>query len=87
MTPTYIRMYGEGTHVFNDDGNVFEDYVMTARDVSVEKDVILLDAYGELGVNADNSQEYLVDEVHHNEQGRFKLAELISSKIDEIVEK
>ena len=60
---------------------------MAVRESAAEKDVILLDAYGDLGVNADNSQAYLVDEVHHNEQGRYMLAELISNKIDEIVEK
>lgn len=87
MTPTYIHMYGEGTQVFNEDGNVFADYVGATKEVSVEKNVILLDAYQELGVNAENASEYLVDEVHHNEQGRYMLADLISSKIDEIVEK
>jgi len=85
QTPSYISSFDYGEAVLNTEESVLLDYVDFVRVLAEEEDLYLLDAYEDLGVNADNAKDYLVDEVHHTEQGRMMYARLICEKLEEIL--
>lgn len=72
MTPNFIIYNGYGTNPVGEKGYVFTDYVDAVRELAAEYALPVLDQYGELGINQENAAEYLQDEVHLNESGRFE---------------
>lgn len=79
--PNYISYFEHGQDIQSEHGGRLTDYVETARKVAEEMELPFLNSYVELGINADNCDDYLADEVHLNEEGRFLLAEHIIERI------
>lgn len=79
--PNYISYYEHGQDINGEQGGRLTDYVETAGNVAEEMELSFLNSYTELGMNADNCSDYLADEVHLNEEGRFLLAERIIESI------
>lgn len=73
MSPNFIIYNGYGTNPVGEEDHVFTDYVDTVLELAEEYTLPVLDTYGELGINRDNAAEYLQDEVHLNEGGRFEV--------------
>ena len=75
--PNYISYFGHGQDIQSEHGGRLTDYVEAAQKVAEELELPFLNSYIKLGINADNCDDYLADEVHLNEEGRFLLAEHI----------
>lgn len=84
MSPNFIIYNGYGTNSVGEGNFVFTDYVETILELAEEYALPVLDIYGELGVNQDNAAEYLQDEVHLNEGGRFEMGMRILELLREI---
>ena len=84
LTPSYISYYEHGTVIVNEEGSVLNDYVDVVKQIGKEEDVIVFDVHNELGVDANNEKEYLVDMVHHTEKGRLIFGKYICKKMEEL---
>ena len=73
MSPNFIIYNQYGTNPVGEGAYVFTDYVKTVLELAEEYALPVLDNYGELGIDRDNAAEYLQDEVHLNEAGRFEM--------------
>ncbi len=71
MSPNYIYYNHYGTDPVGEKGHVFTDYVESLRGLAEEYHLAVIDYYEELGIDSDNVTEYLQDEIHLNETGRF----------------
>jgi len=80
-TPTFVNIFNQGTEPHGNGGNVLEDYVNAALAVAEECNVTALDNFHSLGINAGNQGEYLADQVHLNEAGRYLMGFRIASLI------
>ena len=81
LTPSYITYYEHGNAVVNEEGSVLQDYVEVVHNIAEQEDVYLFDVYAELGINAENAEDYLVDKIHHSEQGRLLYGKYICNKM------
>lgn len=79
MTPTFCTYFKEGTEKQSEAGGVLTDYVDAVLSLGKELSVTVMDNYRELGINAQNQAEYLVDGCHPKENGCY----LIGNKIIE----
>lgn len=77
MTPTYTGTFSGGTEIQSEKGSILIDYVDAAKFVANEMNVVCLDNYTGLGVDANNLNQYTDDQLHLNEAGRFLLARRI----------
>lgn len=82
MTPNFTSYYGNGTEHRYDAHHTLKDYTDTLFAVAQELDVLLLDNFNELGINADNHSHYLSDGCHPNETGRFLIGQRIALKLN-----
>ncbi len=73
VTPNFIKYNNFGTNPVGEEGNVFVDYVNAVRELGGEYALPVLDFYQELGIEENNFVEYLQDEIHPNETGRFNM--------------
>lgn len=70
-TPNFITTFDNGTSPTGEKGHVLTDYVDAALKVSVEMNVLCFDTYTALGIDEANAHDYLADQCHLNEKGRF----------------
>lgn len=70
-TPTYANIFDGGREPHGEAGSVLEDYVAAALSVAEEFGVTPLDNYYSLNITAENQGQYLLDQVHPNEAGRY----------------
>lgn len=73
VTPNFIRYNNFGTTPAGEAASVFTDYVDALRSLAEEYALPVLDIYTELGIDRDNYTDYLQDEIHLNETGRFNM--------------
>lgn len=82
-SPNYITSFERGTEIVGEGGWVLTDYVAMAKKIAEEKRIYFFNTYENLGTDGDDADDYLVDMVHPNEQGRFlfgeKIAEVLSA--------
>lgn len=74
MTPNFIKYNQYGRNPVGEADQVYADYVQAIHELAEEFDLPLLDNYGEMNINKENVSDYLQDEVHLNEGGRFMVA-------------
>lgn len=79
MTPTFCTYFNNGTEKQSEAGGVLTDYVDAVLSLGEELSVTVMDNYRELGINIQNSSEYLGDGCHPKESGCY----LIGNKIIE----
>ena len=85
ISPSFISYYDCGTSPTGPNGNILEDFVSVAADVAKRYGTHFFDSYHEMGVTRENAEDYLVDMVHHTEQGRFLFGQYICKKMEEVV--
>ena len=73
VTPNFIKYSNFGTNPVGEEASVFTDYVDALRELAKEYALPVLDIYTELGIDRDNYTDYLQDEIHLNETGRFNM--------------
>lgn len=73
-TPNFVSVFENGSQLTSDVGSVLTDYVDAALTVAEECDVLCLDNYHDLGVNAETAEEYLQDMCHLSDSGRYLYA-------------
>lgn len=76
-TPSYISTSNFGMMPTGDEGYVLPDYVEVAKQVAKDMGVICLDNYVQLGITADNYEDYLLDGCHMNGRGRMAYAKYL----------
>ncbi len=77
MTPNYVEIFEHGTLDNSGKGFVFTDFVEAVKELADQKQLQLVDVFGKLGMNAENTSTYLADGCHPNYYGRYKIGELI----------
>lgn len=83
-TPNPISFYNYGMLPVGDAGYVLNDYIVVARQVAEDMEVICLDNYVRLGITQENCSEYLLqDGVHLNGRGRLCYAKALIELIEE----
>lgn len=82
MSPNFTAYYGNGTEHRFEATHTLQDYADTVVALANELNVILVDNYNELGINADNHFQYLADGCHPNEKGRFLIGQRIALKLN-----
>ena len=75
LIPTYIYTSNEGNIQYGKSEEVLSDYREAAKSVAEEMGIYCKDNYLDMPVNAANHKEYLSDECHLNEMGRFVFGE------------
>ena len=84
MTPNFTTYFTNGEEIMGEEAGALIDYVNAVKAV-VQNDttgnVLILDNYSELGINAENSTDYLLDGCHPNEQTRFIIGKRICDKL------
>lgn len=81
MAPTFTIHFSNGTEKQSEKGGILTEYVDAALQVADEMNVIGMNNYTDLGINADTVWTYLADGCHPNETGRFLMAERIIEQI------
>ncbi len=81
--PTFCATFSNGTEINSSEGGVLRDYADKALEIAEELHIRAVDPYAELGVNEANSEDYLADETHFNEAGRFLFGEYLTEKLAE----
>lgn len=71
ISPNYIYYNHCGADPVGEEGQVFSDYAQSMLGLAEEYRLAVIDFYGELGIDSENVTEYLQDEIHLNETGRF----------------
>ena len=75
--PNYVEYFSAGQEKQSDVGGRLTDYVEAAGRVAGDTDVILMNNYYDLGIDASNSASYLVDGCHPVDNGRFLYAQAL----------
>lgn len=75
--PNYVRYFSQGQDRMSDVGGGLTDYVEAAGRVAQDTNVIFMDNYHDLGLDASNSEVYLVDGCHLGDNGRFRYAQAL----------
>lgn len=75
--PNYVEYFSAGQEKQSDVGGRLTDYVEAAGRVAGDTDVILMNNYYDLGIDASNSASYLVDGCHPGDNGRFLYAQAL----------
>ncbi len=85
--PTFTTIFSSGQDIMSPVGGYLTDYVEAAEGVAREMNVIFMNNYAELGVDASSADVYLEDGVHLGDSGRFLYAQalirLIEAQCDE----
>jgi len=74
VSPTHTALFGNGTEITSDVGDVLPAYIEAARELADEMGLYFLDNYHESAITEENLDEYLSDGCHPNERGRLTLA-------------
>ncbi len=82
MAPTFTSYFSNGTEVTSEKGGVLTEYVDAALQVANEMNVLFLNNYTDLGIDASNAGILLADGIHPTETGRYMLGIQIIRKID-----
>lgn len=75
--PNYVTSFSQGQVRQSDVGGILTDYVEAARRVAQDTNVIFMDNYYDLGIDASNSAVYLADGCHLGGSGRFLYAQAL----------
>lgn len=75
--PNYVEYFSQGQERQSDVGGTLTDYVEAARRAAADTNVIFMDNYYDLGIDASNSASYLVDGCHPGDNGRFLYAQAL----------
>ncbi len=75
--PNYVEYFSQGQDKQSDVGGSLTDYVEAAGRVAQDTNVILMNNYYDLGIDASNSASYLVDGCHPDDNGRFLYAQAL----------
>lgn len=75
--PNYVTLFSQGQGRNSDVGGILTDYVEAARRVAQDTNVIFMDNYYDLGIDASNSELYLDDGCHLGGSGRFLYAQAL----------
>lgn len=86
-TPNFCTYFGNGTQPQGEQGGKMTDYVNAVQEICDELGVYCVDNYNNLGINAKNQEEYLVDGCHPNELGRYLIAQHILQAIESELER
>lgn len=70
-TPNFSAAFENGTEPHGTDGSVLEDYANAILSLSQELQTDVLDNYHNLGITAENHNQYLADRIHPNYACRF----------------
>lgn len=73
--PNYVIYFSRGQDRQSDVGGILTDYVEAAGRVAQDTDVIFMNNYYDLGIDASNSAEYLTDGCHLGDDKRFRYAQ------------
>ncbi len=73
MTPPFCSYFSNGTEINQEGGGRLTDYVNAVVETAQSEDVLYMNNYDGLGINAENYETYLADGCHLNELGRFLL--------------
>lgn len=82
ITPNFTIQYENGEQIMSENGGRLKNYVDAVIMLGEEMKVAVLDSYGTMPVNEENSSEYLADGCHLNERGRFFLGSHLIELID-----
>lgn len=86
-TPSYVDYFDAGTQVNSEVGGVQADYVNAVKTVASQMGILYKDNYVELGINATNSKEYLLDGCHLNGAGRLEYAQQLVAWLAQNIQK
>lgn len=75
--PNYVEYFSAGQEKQSDVGGSLTDYVEAAGRVAGDTNVIFMNNYYDLGIDASNSASYLVDGCHPGDNGRFLYAQAL----------
>ena len=78
MSPGYIGMYENGESPLPDFGGTLQEYRDAAAEAASENGIELLSQTEDFGFTQEESESYLLDLVHYNESGRYRLAQGIA---------
>lgn len=81
-SPIYMFQYGKVKR--GPKGEVYTDYTKAVLEIAQEYKLDYIDIYNDLGIEGKDVVDYLQDEIHLNEQGRFMMAELLMNKLKEL---
>jgi len=84
VIPNFIRYNNFGTNPVGEASDVFADYVDALRKLAEEYALPVLDFYTELGIDQNNYTDYLQDEIHPNEAGRFNMGMGVLRLLEEL---
>lgn len=73
----YVDYFSQGQDRMSDEGGIHTDYVEAAGRVAQETNVIFMNNYYDLGVDASNSRVYLSDGCHLGDSGRYLYAQAL----------
>ncbi len=83
-TPTFAAIFENGTEPHGADGSVLTDYVDTILSLSRELQTEVLDNYHQLGITPENQGQYLADQVHPNDLGRYLIGTNLSNMLQNV---
>lgn len=75
--PNYCEYFSHGQEKQSEVGGTLTDYVEAAGRVAQDTEVIFMNNYYDLGIDASNSASYLVDGCHPDDNGRFIYAQAL----------
>lgn len=81
MAPAFTTSFSCGTDINSEKGSVLTDYVDTAQMIAEKTNVLFMNNYLNLGINEDNAAQYLSDNIHPNDAGRFLMAQQIATQL------
>lgn len=71
MLPTYTILFGEGTQIMSDEGDMLAKYREVARAIAEEESVWCKDNFADMPLDINTHTTLLVDGTHLNEWGRY----------------
>lgn len=77
MTPNFCSYFDNGMQPQSEKGGQLTDYVNAILELSEELGLCCVDNYNNLGINATNHAEYLLDGCHPNELERYRIGQHI----------
>jgi len=80
FVPNAVACYKKGKLVMGEKGSPFIEYVKAIRQIAEEESVMIADNYLDV-IPPEETDRYLVDEVHPNEAGRYRIARYLLRRL------